>query len=103
MTTEIPYAAVTVQQQSASHAPVLSAGRVTIAAMRVFENSCRRFFQHKSIAEADCVMSIIYNFEGSGIQSWINANQARLLALSFPQFLLEFKKKFLPRNWQDDL
>lgn len=48
-------------------------------------------------------MSIIYNFEGSGVQSWVNANHAHLIALSFSQFLLEFKKKFLPHNWQDDL
>jgi hypothetical protein len=103
MSPEIPYAPAVVQQQSASHAPVLSAGRVTIAAMRVFENACRRYFQHKAVAENDRVMAVIYNFESSSVQSWVNANHARLTALTFPLFMIEFKKKFLPRNWQDDL
>jgi hypothetical protein len=103
MSAEIPYAPAVVQQQSASHAPVLSAGRVTIAAMRVFENACCWYFQHKSVAEADRVLAVIYNFEGSLVQAWVNANHAHLMALTFPLFILEFKKKFLPRNWQDDL
>lgn len=103
MTTEIPYAAAVVQQASVSHAPVLSAGCITIATIRAFKNACCQFFQHRSITEVDCVSSIIYNFEGSGIQSWVNANNAHLSALTFPQFLPEFKKKFLPQNWQDKL
>jgi hypothetical protein len=103
MAPEIPYAPATVSQQSSSHTPVLSAGHVTIAAVRVWENNCRRFFQHKSIAEADRVQSIIFNFEGSNMQAWVNTNLARLTSLTYPAFVLKFKKKFLPRNWQDDL
>jgi hypothetical protein len=103
MSTEIPYAPAVVQQQSASHTAVLSAGHVTIAAMRIFENACHRYFQHKLVAEADCVLAVIYNFEGLSVQSWINMNLARLTELTFPLFILKFKKKFLPRNWQDDL
>jgi hypothetical protein len=96
-------APATVLQQSSSHAPVLSSGRVTIAAIRVFENACRRYFQHKKIEEENRVPSILYNFESSAIQSWINANQERLATMNFVEFLLEFKKKFLPRTWQDTL
>jgi len=55
------------------------------------------------VAETNHVMAIIYNFESSSVQSWINANHAHLTALTFPLFLLKFKKKFLPCNWQDDL
>lgn len=45
----------------------------------------------------------MYNFEGSSLQSWVNTNQAQLTGLSFTQFLLEFRKKFLPPTWQDNL
>ena len=93
----------TVIQQSNSHAPILSVGRITIPVIRVFENACHRFFQHKSIEDADRVKAILYNFEASNIQSWVSANRVRLLTLDFPAFLLEFKKKFLPRTWQDSL
>jgi hypothetical protein len=103
MATDIQYAPPSIQQRSASHAPVLSAGRVTIAAMHVFKNACRRFFQHKSIGEADRVESVIYNFKSSSVQSWVNVNHTRLVEMTFAQFILEFKRKFLPRNWQDDL
>jgi hypothetical protein len=37
------------------------------------------------------------------IQSWVSANHACLSALAFADFLLEFKKKILPRTWQDTL
>jgi hypothetical protein len=74
-----------------------------IATMRVFENACCRFFQHKSIGEADHVKSVIYNFESSSVQSWVNVNHAHLVKMTFTQFILEFKHKFLPCNWQDDL
>jgi hypothetical protein len=103
MTSEIPYAPATIIQQSSSHILILSAGCIMIGMICVFKNACHHFFQHKSIAEANHVEAIIYNFEGSKIQSWVNTNLACLTALTFSQFILEFKKKFLPCNWQDDL
>jgi hypothetical protein len=103
MASDIPYVPAMVQQQSSSHAPILSAGHITIAAICVFENACCQYFQHKTIAEADHVESVIYNFKGSNVQSWVNTNLEQLTALTFPQFILKFKKKFLLCNWQDDL
>jgi hypothetical protein len=57
----------------------------------------------KGIDAAECVGKIIYNFESSAVQSWILAEEDRLIALTFPEFLITFKKKFLPRTWEDDL
>lgn len=51
----------------------------------------------------DCVQAILYNFESSPVQSWINANHECLSTSTFLAFILEFKKNFLPRTWQDTL
>ncbi|KAF8237027.1 hypothetical protein L208DRAFT_1174513, partial [Tricholoma matsutake] len=61
------------------------------------------FFQNKKIPKDERVMAIIYNFESSSVQSWVNTHHDHLLLLMFSAFLLEFEKKFLPANWQDDL
>jgi hypothetical protein len=57
----------------------------------------------KDIDAADHVGKIIYNFESSTVQSWILAEEDWLVALTFPKFLITFKKKFLPCTWEDDL
>ena len=57
----------------------------------------------KDIATDDRVGKVIYNFESSAVQSWVSADEARLISLTFPAFLVELKKKFLPRSWEDEL
>jgi hypothetical protein len=57
----------------------------------------------KDVADNNHVGKIIYNFESTAVQSWINAEEARLLDLSFPEFLVALKKKFLPHSWEDEL
>lgn len=98
-----PYAPAVVSGGKGNHAPILSAGHIMIAAMHIFENSCWPFFQNKKIPEDECIVNIIYNFESLSIQSWVNTHHDHLLLLTFPTFILEFKKKFLPRNGQDNL
>jgi len=57
----------------------------------------------KDIAANDWVTKIIYNFESSAVQSWVSADEAHLISLTFPAFLVELRKKFLLRSWEDDL
>jgi hypothetical protein len=97
------YAAAKVKQMSPSSAPLLFAGCLTIKVLRQFDTACRRYFSVKDIAEDDHVGKIIYNFKSMAVQSWINAEEARLVALSFPEFLVLLKKKFLPCSWEDEL
>lgn len=73
---EINYIPANVLQQSPSHAPILSMGHITLTAIHVFENTCRHYFQTKKVDEVDCVQAILYNFELSPLQSWVNANHA---------------------------
>jgi len=57
----------------------------------------------KSMVAGECIGKIIYNFKSTAVQSWINTDEAHLIALTFPEFLIALKKKFLPRSWEDKL
>ena len=97
------YAAAEVKQASPSSAPLLSAGHITVHVIRQFETACHQYFSTKDVAAGDRVGKIIYNFESMAVQSWINAEEARLLALPFSDFLITLKKKLLPCFWEDEL
>jgi len=57
----------------------------------------------KDVDTDDCIGKIIYNFESTSVQSWIMAEEAQLITLPFPDFLVRLKKKFLPQSWEDNL
>ncbi|KAF8234220.1 hypothetical protein L208DRAFT_1262803, partial [Tricholoma matsutake] len=90
-------------QASPSSAPILSAGRLTVNVICQFENACRCYFLMKGVDAADPVGKIIYNFESTTVQSWINPDEVQLISLQFPEFLVMLKKKFLPHTWEDYL
>jgi len=97
------YALAEVHQVSLSSAPILSAGHLTVNVMRQFNNACRHYFSMKDVATNNHVGKIIYNFKSTSVQLWIMAEEAQLIALPFPDFLVRLKKKFLPQTWEDDL
>jgi hypothetical protein len=101
--TDTLYASAEVKQTSPSAAPILLAGRLMIKVLHQFENACRHYFSMKDVTVKDHIGKVIYNFESTAIQSWINTEEAQLLVLSFPEFLIMLKKKFLPRSWEDEL
>ena len=51
----------------------------------------------------DQVGHIIYLFESEFMQSWIKSDSARLISLTFGNFMLEVKWKWLPSDWEDKL
>jgi hypothetical protein len=75
---------------------------LTVNVIRQFDNACQHYFSVKDVDIAICVTKIIYNFELTTIQSWISAQEAQLIALQFPEFLVALRKRFLPRTWEDD-
>ena len=97
------YAPVEIHQSLPSAEPILSAGCLTITVLCQFDNTCCCYFSLKDISPDDCVSKIIYNFESSAVQSWVATDETCLSALEFPAFLVELKKKFLPRSWEDEL
>jgi len=97
------YAVAEVEQSSPSSAPLLSAGHLTVKVLHLFDTACQHYFSVKDIAANDQVGKIIYNFKSTAIQSWINVEEACLITLSFPDFLVALKRKFLPHSWEDEL
>ncbi|RDB22348.1 hypothetical protein Hypma_010547 [Hypsizygus marmoreus] len=90
-------------QSSPTHPPILSTGKITYDNFKNFEYMCLRFFSHKGVAPTDCVSRIIYNFKETLVQDWLDADFIKFSALTFPDFISEFKKKWLPRHWLDDI
>ena len=99
----MPYAPATVLQTATSQPPLLSAGSITIANLRKFDYACKRFFAYKEIPAEEQVGRIIYSFESEFMQSWIESDSDHLIALSFAEFMLEVKRKWLPTDWEDEL
>jgi hypothetical protein len=99
----MPYAPASILQTASSQPPLLSAGSITIANLRKFDYACKHFFAYKEIAPEDQVGRIIYSFELEFMQSWIESDSTRLTSLSFADFMLEVKQKWLPSDWEDEL
>jgi hypothetical protein len=99
----MPYALATVLQTATSQPPLLSAGSITIANLCKFDYACKHFFTYKEIPAEEQVACIIYSFESEFMQSWIESDSNRLISLSFAEFMLEVKWKWLPTDWEDEL
>jgi hypothetical protein len=99
----MPYAAATVLQTSTSQLPLLSAGSITVANLRKFDYARKHFFACKEIMPKDQVGHIIYSFESEFMQSWIESDSMRLIGLTFGNFMLEVKRKWLSSDWEDKL
>ncbi|KAG6825410.1 hypothetical protein H0H87_009615, partial [Tephrocybe sp. NHM501043] len=88
-----------VTQSSASHAPMVSGGTLTVANLRAFEQGCKRYFSTKAIAAPDQVRRIIYNFEDETVSSWIFNIEDELMDLSFLDFMARLRDKWLSNTW----
>jgi hypothetical protein len=99
----MPYAPATVLHSTTNQPPLLSSRSITIANLRKFDYACKCFFVNKEIPAKDQVGRIIYSFESEFMQSWIESDSEHLVGLSFPEFILEVKCKWLPMDWEDEL
>ncbi|KAF8069207.1 hypothetical protein FPV67DRAFT_1448996 [Lyophyllum atratum] len=88
-----------VTQTSASHAPTVSEGLLTVDTLRAFETCSKRFFRAKKIAAEDQVAQVIFSFEGHAVQDWVNILEAELVALSFSAFMGRLRTKWLRDGW----
>jgi hypothetical protein len=91
----------TVEQESPSRPPVLTAGDLTPAVARSFEMACLGYFEHKDIAEDKQVRKILAGLQDSRMQDWVSVDRDRFLALSFPDFMKEFRAGYLPEDWEE--
>jgi hypothetical protein len=70
--------------------------------MRTFEHGCRNFFVHKKIIADDQVSLIISGILDNCVGDWISAERDRLIALSFDDFMVEFRTNYLAEDWEED-
>jgi hypothetical protein len=68
----------------------------------MFEFHCENFFMNVKggIADAQKVIRLFGSFENPLINDWISCERATLATLTFPEFMKEFRRLWLPTNWE---
>ena len=87
-----------------SRPPRLSGGKITPVVLRAFEIQIENYFLNakEAIAETDKVTRLLGCFEGPLVNQWISQNRTRLRGLTFSAFITEFRKRWLPKTWEQD-
>lgn len=82
--------------------PQLSSGEITPKAVKDFENHCLNYFVNAKggIDDNLKVTRILRCFENDLINDWISINRDRFTTLSFPDFMIEFRARWLPHDWE---
>ena len=55
------------------------------------------------VEDGQKVTRILGCFENPLVNDWISVNRTRLRTLSFEDFMIEFRQRWLPRNWEEDV
>src|ERR1700677_3242611 len=90
-------------QSSPSSPPTLSSGIVSPKVFQEWETMCLRYFSIKTVTAGERIARMIHGLESPGMQDWICIHSICLSALTFDDFIGEFKKKWLHKNWKDDI
>jgi len=87
------------------HPPVLTSGEITPKVLMEFEQTCHYFFTHAKggVTDEARVSRILPCFQDQLVRDWISLDRVRISALTFDAFLVELRKAFLPRNWEDKI
>ena len=85
--------------------PQLSNGEITPKSAKDFENHCLNYFVNaKGGIEDDLKVSRILGcFENDLVNDWISVNRERFTTLSFPDFMTEFRARWLPHDWEQSV
>ena len=85
--------------------PQLSNGEISPKSVKDFENHCLNYFVNAKggIEDNLKVSRILGCFENDLINDWISVNRERFTALSFPEFMTEFRSRWLPHDWEQTL
>ncbi|KAJ7453086.1 hypothetical protein FB451DRAFT_671505 [Mycena latifolia] len=83
--------------------PTFHRGEITALACSEFQDACTNYFAHKDTAAEKQVSIVLGCFEDMKVNNWTCpvVQRKRLTALSFPDFMGEFRKKFLKANWME--
>lgn len=90
-------------EEKHSKPPVVTEGDLTPEVLQNFVDYSMDFFQNKDVAEADQVRRVYTAFKDHRIRDWIAAERGRILGLSFEEFVMEIKEKYLAPDWEEEL
>jgi hypothetical protein len=68
--------------------------------MHEYEDACLAYFDHKSIKEDAQVRMIASGIKDSCIRDWITSDCDRIHALTFTDFMVEFRTNYLDEDWE---
>jgi hypothetical protein len=89
-----------VEQENPSKIPVLLKGDLTPTVMREYEQACLGYFDTRDVKPNKQVRKILAGFRDTRIQDWIAIHCDCFLTLSFKDFMTEFRKGYLPEDWE---
>ena len=84
--------------------PRLSDGKILPKAVWNFERHCRNYFLNAEEVPDDAKVSrLLSSFEDCLVNDWMTVNRDRLTAITFEQFMTEFRTRWLPRHWESQM
>ena len=85
--------------------PQLSNGDITPKSVKDFENHCLNYFVNAKggIEDNLKVSRILGCFENDLVNDWISVNRERFTTLTFPEFMTEFRARWLPHDWEQSV
>jgi len=83
----------------AKDCPVLTAGKITPQCMLSWRRHCERYKLLNNLTEEVVVQHVGGSVQENHLQDWFAAESARLIPLGLSNYLKEFAKHVLPRNW----
>jgi hypothetical protein len=78
-----------VEDSNLKMAPILMIRKITPEILHQWERACKEFFRVKNIPDEKKVESILSRLKDFCIADWTEANEARLKALKFTDFMEE--------------
>lgn len=83
--------------------PTLTSGTLSPVIVHTFIRYCNMYLASMNTADADKVSEILICFHDDKIGDWIDTEGDRLRKLSIGEFFKEFRSRWLPERWADDL
>ena len=98
---KMPNAVVT--HSNVTRPPQMSDGTVSPGTIQEFEQCAECFFLNAKggIKDDQKVLRLLGCFANPLIRDWIAGKRTELAALSFPDFMKTFRKRWLPSNWEE--
>ena len=89
----------TAKTQNPRVPPTLTAGRVTPEVLYRWERACKEYFRVERVAQDKQVESVLFRLQDLRIANWVEANEATLTALGFPEFMDQLREMALGEGW----